>query len=131
MDGFISKPMEISRFLKDMLCILESPQFTIETDFLLFQREKNAKTLLLLEFDTMDVVDVVRTLGIRDYFETVRDYKNPDGTPYFVFMKLVQEQEIYIKIKTKYLPRHSILCISFHVADHSMMTRLPYGTTER
>ena len=114
MDGFISKPMEISRFLKDMLCILESPQFDENTDFLLFQREKNTRTLLLLEFNAKDVLDVVRMLGISDYVETVRDDRNPKGTPYFIFMKHVQEQEIYIKIKTKNLPRYTVLCISFH-----------------
>jgi hypothetical protein len=129
--GFTSTRMEISRFLKDMFCLLDDPQFDHETDFVVFQREKNVQTMLLLEFDNKDVIHVLRTLGIEDYHETLRDDMNPNGMPYFVFMKFVQGHEIYIKIRTKNHPRHAVLCMSFHVAEHSMIGRLPYGIPKR
>jgi hypothetical protein len=88
--------------------------------FLRTERGKNFETIKELEYSVEDVKNELRDLAVANYSGgPVSDvlYK---GADMWVFGKMVQSREVYIKIALGQ-PSSKVICISFHFAEHSMI----------
>lgn len=100
---------------------------TFHIDFLFDEKEKRTLSELIYEYD--DVIQEILDLEPQDYEKgPLQDEKGYAGE-WWVFGKLIQGREIYIKVKVKDLNQEghkqlSCLCISFHFAEHPL--KLPY-----
>jgi len=82
-------------------------------------RGKNAQALVDLELRPIDRKIILETLEIKDYSEGPLEEKLYGGTDMWVFGKTVKNREVYIKI-TMGAMGSSVICISFHLAQHKM-----------
>ncbi|MBP5796448.1 MAG: toxin [Bacteroidales bacterium] len=88
-------------------------------------REKNRKTLQLLEITPLQREVIVKNLAVEDYVEgPIIDVLNKEGE-IWVFGKDIKGNEVYIKITLGYQNGQTI-CISFHIAEHPM--KYPFKT---
>lgn len=82
-------------------------------------RGKNFQTLIDLDITPKYRKDIILSLASDDYIEgPIIDTLNKVGDMW-VFGKDVKGQEVYIKI-TLGLPNKEVICISFHIAEHSL-----------
>ena len=105
---------EIEQFLRD---------FKIKLDFwgLLFRadRGKNFETLLQLEYSLENVKKELRELSVQHYSEGPMSETLYKGSDMWVFGKMIQSREVYIKISTGQ-QNNKVLCISFHFSERSI-----------
>lgn len=119
--------------IKDLLTetrqILDSPDFNIDTDYVLIKSKKEEieystpTTLLDLEFDDEDALEAIKTLRLEDYSHTLFDRDNDQPSYLYVFGKEIQGKLVYIKYKIREGKR-IIICVSFHYPKESM--EFPY-----
>jgi hypothetical protein len=104
----------VARFLKDF-------KFKMSIWDVLFRddRGKNTTTLTSLELRPIERKKVLESLEALDYSEGPVEEKLYGGSAMWVFGKIVKKREIYIKI-TMGAPGSSVICISFHLAEHKM-----------
>lgn len=104
----------VDRFLKDF-------KFKMSIWDVLFRddRGKNTTTLTTLELRPIERKKVLESLEALDYSEGPVEEKLYGGSAMWVFGKMVKKKEIYIKI-TIGAPGSSVICISFHLAEHKM-----------
>ena len=117
---YVAKREIIEEFLKDLKSLLDSPDFDIETKFILTRNRsdgKNGATLVALDFDKSDVANELKKLTISNYYQSVPDDKNPSMPDLHVFYIFVLEREIYVKIRIQYVD--NVLCVSFHFPLYS------------
>ncbi len=105
---------EVASFLKDFS---EKMRFWV----VLFrdERGKNTHALLDLEFRPIDRNIVLQALEIKDYSEGPVEEKLYGGADMWVFGKTIKKREVYIKITMGPIGS-SVICISFHLAQHKM-----------
>ena len=108
-----------------------SKDFNIDENFILIKSKKDKTefstsfTLLNLNYDTYDIIDILKKLSLEDYSETLID-KDDDRPPLlFVFGKNINDKMVYIKLKIKGEARRKVLCLSFHYAEYDM--NFPYA----
>ena len=109
---------EIQRFL-------DSFQQKVKVFDIIFfdNREKNMDTLAALNITKNERRQVIETIEVTDYSEgPIKNILNNLGD-LWVFGKMVNGQEVYIKISYG-LPNKQTICISFHLAEHPM--KYPY-----
>lgn len=108
-----SKP-EVASFLKDFK---EKMRFwdVLFRD----ERGKNTQALLDLEFRPIDRNIVLQALEIKDYSEGPVEEKLYGGADMWVFGKTIKKRDVYIKITMGPIGS-SVICISFHLAQHKM-----------
>lgn len=82
-------------------------------------RGKNALTLADLELRPVDRKKVLEQLTVQDYAQGPLIETLYGGADMWVFGKLVKQHEVYIKI-TMGFAGSSVICISFHIAEHPM-----------
>lgn len=82
-------------------------------------RGKNAQALIDLELRPIDRKSILEALETKNYSEGPLEEKLYDGAEMWVFGKTVKETEVYIKI-TMGIKGSSVICISFHLAEHKM-----------
>lgn len=82
-------------------------------------RGKNSQALADLEITPSFREKILKELNIEDYSEGPLQEKLYGGANMWVFGKIIKSQEVYIKISFG-APGTSVLCISFHVAEHKM-----------
>jgi len=82
-------------------------------------RGKNAQTLVELELRPIDRKIVLEALETQDYSEGPKEETLYGGADMWVFGKTVKKKEVYIKI-TMGVMGCSVICISFHLAQHKM-----------
>lgn len=104
----------VGQFLKDF-------KFKMSIWDVLFRddRGKNTQTLTILELRPIERKKVLDALEAIDYSEGPVEEKLYGGSAMWVFGKMVKKKEIYIKI-TMGVPGSSVICISFHLAEHKM-----------
>ena len=121
-----SSQEEVSAFLVDLREVLCDARFNAYTDLDIINRKKGESpddmyttqnTMADLGYDRFDVVDRLLELKATDYSETVLDINNSDGSPFFVFGKIIG-REVYIKVKIRDKERCKVFCISFHYARY-------------
>ena len=82
-------------------------------------RGKNAQALVDLEITPSFREQILKELNVEDYSEGPVEEKLHGRADMWVFGKLIKNQLIYIKISFG-APGTSVLCISFHAAEHLM-----------
>lgn len=81
-------------------------------------REKNIQTLLNLGIIPRQRDEYIETLTFRNYVSG--PHKDEfEGTPLWVFGRIIQAKEIYIKIQINTVNK-PVICISFHFAAHPL-----------
>ena len=137
----LSERSAVKDFLAQMNAVLSSESFNIDRDFF-FQRIResdepddeftNENTMLELGYDTSDVVEELKTLGLDDYSESIVDSIADGFEIFFVFGKRICGRDIYIKVRMKQRKRTQdefVFCISFHFARHPIKV-YPYRRTK-
>ena len=82
-------------------------------------RGKNLQALIDLELRPRDRNKILETLETQDYSEGPHKEKLYGGAEMWVFGKTIKNKEVYIKI-TIGAKNSSVICISFHLAQHKM-----------
>lgn len=116
----VSSIEEVRKFLEDFH--LKTKIFQI---VFLDNRDKNLSSLLKLEISSSRREQIIAALCTGDYSEGPLPDTLHYNSDMWVFGKKEKKQEIYIKISMG-KPNLSTICISFHVAEHSM--KYPYKT---
>lgn len=83
------------------------------------ERGKNAQALASLELRPYERKTVLESLTAKDYSQGPLEEKLYGGSDMWVFGKIIKKQEVYIKI-TLGVMGASVICISFHLAEHKM-----------
>lgn len=84
------------------------------------ERDKNFKTIAELEIQPIQRIDYLKKLTVMNFSEGPLKDKNIPGNPdLYVFGTIVKNKEVYIKISIG-KPNKSVICISFHLAEHKM-----------
>lgn len=121
-DGYTEKKGAVEIFLREMKEILKSP----ELEFRLVPREDKEEEytteycLASLNYDTADIINELMLLEVKDYIETCDDQRNPKTRRYYVFGKIKEAKQIYIKVKIESSDYKKILCMSFHFAEYPL-----------
>jgi len=105
---------EVAAFLRDFKAKAEIWDIIYRDD-----RGKNTQALADLEIRPIDRTKIIESIAVEDYYEGPTKETLYDGAEMWVFGKEVKKKEVYIKI-TLGFPGRSVLCISFHIAEHSM-----------
>ncbi len=82
-------------------------------------RGKNALTLSELELRPAERKKILEELVATDYSEGPLAETLYKGNDMWVFGRIVKKREVYIKI-TMGIDGSSVICISFHIAEHPM-----------
>ena len=110
----MSSEPEVASFLKDFKEKMKFCDVLFRDD-----RGKNAQALVDLELRPIDRKATLEALVTKDYSEGPLDEKLYGGADMWVFGKTVKKKEVYIKI-TMGAMSSSVICISFHLAQHKM-----------
>ena len=119
---FHQSKQEIEKLLKKTKQIIYDPEFNPNTQFILMERKNdyeaniynNKSTLLLLDFSTKDIIEIIATLEYENYYQTIIDVVGLE-TLLYVFKKEIKGYLIYIKYSIR--NDKIIFCISFHVSN--------------
>jgi len=88
-------------------------------DVLFKHREKNIQTLADLDITPIYRKQILEELENHDYSEGPIPDSMMNGADMWVFGKFIKNKEVYIKI-TMGNSNLSVVCISFHLAEHPM-----------
>ena len=105
---------EVTSFLKDFKEKMKFWDVLFRDD-----RGKNAQALIDLELRPKDRKAILEALEAKDYSEGPLEEKLYGGADMWVFGRTVKKKEVYIKI-TMGVTGSSVICISFHLAEHKM-----------
>ena len=105
---------EVAAFLKDFKEKMKFWDVLFRDD-----RGKNAQALVDLELRPIERKTILETLENKDYSEGPLEEKLYGGEDMWVFGKTIKKKEVYIKI-TMGAMGSSVICISFHLAQHKM-----------
>ncbi|MFM6951634.1 MAG: toxin [Bacteroidota bacterium] len=82
-------------------------------------RGKNSQALVDLEIRPIERKAILNAIETIDYSEGPLEEKMYGGADMWVFGKTIKKKEVYIKITIGPLGS-SVICISFHLAQHKM-----------
>lgn len=82
-------------------------------------RQKNSKALLTLEISPLQRKEIIESLSVEDYSAGPLDDNLYGIASMWVFGKIVNDIEVYIKISLGSYGSQ-VICISFHDAEHFM-----------
>jgi len=105
---------EVDRFLNDFKNKMKIWDILFRDD-----RGKNTQSLVDLELRPIDRIIILENLDSKDYSQGPIDDILFDIAKMLIFGKTIKKKEIYIKISLGH-PGSNVLCISFHVSEHSM-----------
>lgn len=105
---------QAERFLKDFKIKMSIWDVLFRDD-----RGKNALTLAELEIRPIERKKILEELVATDYSEGPLEEILYKGNDMWIFGKTVKKTEVYIKI-TMGIEGSSVICISFHIAEHPM-----------
>ena len=109
---------EVERYLQDFKTKLSI--FSV----IFLDRDKNStKTLLKLGISGDNRLLCLRELEPTDFVQGPIPNQQPSEPALWVFGRTIRRHEIYIKV-TLGRPNNSVLCISFHLAEHPL--RYPF-----
>ena len=110
----MSSETAVTSFLKDFKEKLRFRDVLFRDD-----RGKNAQAMVDLELRPIERKAILEALETKDYSEGPLEEKLYGGADMWVFGKTVKKKEVYIKI-TMGAMSSSVICISFHLAQHKM-----------
>ena len=121
-----SAKKDVILFLQQIKNIIEQEDFNIAQDFqMITSRKADMKystpdTLIDLEYDVENVIQVIGSLTIEDYSQSLIDNDNSLPPLLFVFGKVIDGKEVYIKIKLRERAKRDIACISLHFSKNKV-----------
>lgn len=110
----MSTEAEVEAFLRDFKAKMGIWDVVFRDD-----RGKNAQALADLEIRPIERKAILVALDTKDYSEGPLEEILYRGADMWVFGKTIKEKEVYIKI-TMGVMSSSVICISFHLAQHEM-----------
>ena len=110
--------LEVQRFLRTFHAKLKVFDILFRDD-----RGKNQQALFDLDITPVFRVEIIRSLAVTDYSAGPIVDELGKNAEMWVFGKDVKQREVYIKISLGF-PNESVICISFHLAEHEM--RYPF-----
>lgn len=110
----MSTPEAVGQFLGDFKTKMKIWDVLFRDD-----RGKNTQTLIELELRPVERKAILETLETKDYSAGPLPEKLYGKAHLWVFGKVVKRKEVYIKI-TMGATGTSVICISFHLAEHKM-----------
>jgi hypothetical protein len=110
-----------STILQEVESYLQAFQTKLSVFSVVFlDRDKNStKTLLKLGISGDNRLACLRELVTTDYVQGPTPNQQLTEAPLWVFGRTIRRHEIYIKV-TLGRPNGSVLCISFHLAEHPL-----------
>lgn len=102
---------DVNKFLKELQAMLSVGQL------LFASRAKNTQTLIDLELTPKQREEVITKIVLEDYSEGPLKNDQYGDEPMWVFGKIIDAKEIYIKIT---ITKMNVICISFHTSQYSM-----------
>lgn len=106
---------QVNAFLRDFKAKMKIWEILFRDD-----RGKNTQTLLNLELRPKEREIIIKNLETEDYSEgPLKDTLNK-GPEMWVFGRQVKQTPVYIKI-TMGAANTSVICISFHIAEHIIL----------
>ena len=125
--SYIESETQVEEFLAKVKSILCSNTFDINRDLNVqispvagSPGHKNFITLADLNYDITDVRNVLLSITVQDYSETLFDNKDVTTPLFRVFGKQLNNKEVYIKVKIRADANKQVFCISFHYAEDEM-----------
>lgn len=109
-----SKFQQVEQFLKDFKIKMSIWNVLFRDD-----RGKNISTLSELELRPIERKKILEELIATDYSEGPLPETLYQGSDMWVFGRIIKKKEVYIKI-TMGVGGSSVICISFHIAEHPM-----------
>ena len=104
---------------------ISNQNFDPDENLFLIRKRKNQETLLALDFDNSDIINILSGLTEDNYSETLFDNDNDNPPLLNVFGVQINNQEVYIKIKIRSTADNNmVICVSFHWAEHKI--KYPY-----
>jgi hypothetical protein len=110
----MSTGAEVASFLKDFKEKMKFWDVLFRDD-----RGKNTQALIDLEIRPNERLIILEALETKDYSEGPLEEKLYAGADMWVFGRTIKKNEVYIKI-TMGAMSSSVICISFHLAQHKM-----------
>ena len=110
----MSTEQEVNVFLKDF-----KTKMGIWDVLFRDERGKNAQALAVLELTPNERKVILEGLTAKDYSQGPIKEILYGGSDMWVFGKTIKKQEVYIKITLGAIGA-SVICISFHLAEHKM-----------
>lgn len=110
----MSTEEEVAAFLKNF-----KEKMKLLDIFFRDDRGKNTQTLVHLELRPIDRISILEKLEPKDYSEGPLEDTLYGGADMWVFGKTIKKEEVYIKI-TMGVINNRVICISFHLAQHTM-----------
>lgn len=108
------RELEVATFLNDFKEKMKFWDVLFRDD-----RGKNAQALVDLELRPIERKTILEALQTKDYSEGPLAEILYGGADMWVFGKTIKKKEVYIKI-TMGAMSSSVICISFHLAQHKM-----------
>lgn len=121
-EGYIESKGAVNTFLNELQKMLLDPNM----ELILQTREDKPDEyttdycLEELNYDKLDVIKELLQLNIKNYVETCDDIRNKKSNRFYVFGKIIQKRDIYIKVKIESYNNKKILCMSFHFAEYPL-----------
>lgn len=126
-NGFIATEGNIKIFLHEIKEILKNPESKVN----IIQRDdkeieySTEYCLRDLGMDKEDIKEELKKLKLSEYVECCPDERNSKSRDYYIFCKIYNEKQVYIKVKIQSYDNKIVLCMSFHYAEYPI-TRFPY-----
>jgi hypothetical protein len=108
------RELEVATFLNDFKKKMKFWDVLFRDD-----RGKNTQALVDLEIRPIERKAILNAIETRDYSEGPLEEKMYGGADMWVFGKTIKKKEVYIKITIGPMGS-SVICISFHLAQHKM-----------
>lgn len=110
----MSSKQEVEKFLSELKVKMDV--FGI---LFLDERGKNQQALHDLEISPNKRMEIITSLTVWDFSEGPLAEKMRGILPMWIFGKTVKNKEVYIKISMG-MENTKAVCISFHIAEHTM-----------
>ena len=108
------RELEVATFLNDFKEKMKVWDVLFRDD-----RGKNTQALVDLEIRPIERKAILNAIETKDYSEGPLEEKMYGGADMWVFGKTIKKKEVYIKITIGPMGS-SVICISFHLAQHKM-----------
>ena len=130
-EGYQATKGNVETFLKELKKILENPKSKVN---IIPREDKPIEystdyCLTDLGMNKEDIKEELKKLKLDEYVECCPDKRNLKSRDDYIFCKIYNQKQVYIKIKIQSYDNKIILCMSFHYAEYEI-TKFPYKGKE-
>lgn len=85
------------------------------------KEQYSTKYLMLeLEYEYSDILNHLLELEVENFVEAIIDRDNSNPMELYIFGIIINQKEVYIKLKLRQQPQQVVVCISFHYAERKL-----------